>query len=93
LKDSRILVAGGGSGIGKATASLLAESGASVAITGHDSDKLRRVADEMGVVSIDPGQSRYGEIPVKLQTAVEDLGGLDALINNAGIGVSAPLGN
>jgi len=92
LKDSRILVTGGSSGIGKATASLLAESGARVAITGRDPDKLKKTADEMGVVSIDLDQSRYEDIPVKLPTAVKELGGLDVLINNAGIGAPGAMG-
>ena len=92
LKDSRILITGGSSGIGKATAALLAESGARVAITGRDPDKLEKTADEMGVVPIHLDQSRYEDIPVKLQAAVEELGGLDALINNAGIGARGPMG-
>ena len=92
LKDSKVLITGGSSGIGKATASLLAESGARVAITGRDPDKLKKTADEMGVVPIHLDQSRYEDIPVKLQTAVKELDGLDVLINNAGIGAPAPMG-
>ncbi len=92
LKNARIFITGGSSGIGKAIASLLAEAGAKIAITGRDPDKLKNVADELGAVSIDLDQSRYEEIPEKLQTAVKELGGLDVLINNAGTGVFAPMG-
>lgn len=92
LKDSRILVTGGSSGIGKATASLLAKAGARVAITGRDEAKLKKAADEIGAVAIDLDQSRYDDIPGKMKGAVDKLGGLDVLINNAGIGVSAPIG-
>lgn len=92
LKDSRILITGGSSGIGKAAASLLSEAGARVAITGRDPDKLKKSADEMGATAIDLDQSRYDDIPGKLQAAVTALGGLDVLINNAGIGSPAPMG-
>ena len=44
IKDSVILITGGSSGIGKAAAKLLADSGAKVAITGRDKAKLMKVA-------------------------------------------------
>jgi 3-oxoacyl-[acyl-carrier protein] reductase len=92
LKNSRIMVTGGSAGIGKATAKMLVDAGAKVAITGRDSQKLKSVADEMGAVPIDLDQSRYDDIPGKLQTTVKELGGLDVLINNAGIGSFSPMG-
>ncbi|MBF0433196.1 MAG: SDR family NAD(P)-dependent oxidoreductase [Fibrobacteria bacterium] len=92
LKNAKILITGGSSGIGKATASLLAETGAKVAITGRDPGKLNKAADEMGAIAIDLDQSRYDDIPEKLQTAVSELGGLDVLVNNAGVGVFPSMG-
>lgn len=92
LQDAKILVTGGSAGIGKATAKMLIEAGAKVAITGRDIDKLNSVADEIGATPIELDQSNYGDIPPKLQETVSALGGLDALINNAGIGAFAPLG-
>ncbi len=92
LQNARILVTGGSAGIGKATAKMLVEAGAKVAITGRDPEKLKSVADEMGAVPVDLDQGRYNDIPEKLKTAVDKLGGLDVLINNAGIGAPAPMG-
>ena len=49
MKDSVILITGGSSGIGKAAAKLLSDSGANVAITGRDKTKLIKVAEETNI--------------------------------------------
>ncbi|MGA1364329.1 MAG: SDR family NAD(P)-dependent oxidoreductase, partial [Schleiferiaceae bacterium] len=46
--NARVLITGGSSGLGKATAELLIARGARVAITGRDRSKLERVAQELG---------------------------------------------
>ena len=91
LKEARILVTGGSAGIGKATAKMLIDAGAKVAITGRDKEKLEQVAGDIGAVAIDLDQSNYEDIPGKFQRAVAELGGLDVLINNAGIGFFNPI--
>ncbi len=93
LKDTRILVTGGSSGIGKATAELLVEAGAKVAITGRNEEKLQRVAKEMGAIPLHFDISDYAQIPSKTEELVQALGGIDVLINNAGIGEFALLGD
>ncbi|WP_338682749.1 SDR family NAD(P)-dependent oxidoreductase [Streptomyces acidiscabies] len=75
------LVTGGASGIGRATADLLAERGARVAVldldpSGVDKPLLGHQAD----VSDD------ASVRAAIEAAVTDLGGLDILVNNAGIG-------
>ncbi|MFF5253108.1 SDR family NAD(P)-dependent oxidoreductase [Streptomyces leeuwenhoekii] len=77
----RALVTGGASGIGRATAELLAERGARVAVLDLDpgtvgAPLLAYRAD----VTDDPSVRRA------VTAAAEDLGGLDVLVNNAGIG-------
>ncbi|MEO8210492.1 MAG: SDR family oxidoreductase [bacterium] len=86
IKNSKIIITGGSSGIGKAAAKLLAENGASVGITGRDEKKLNKVADEIGVLAIHTDVSKESDIEATYKIFLEKFGGLDCLINNAGIG-------
>lgn len=86
IKDSKILITGGSSGIGKATAKLLSEAGAKVAITGRDKTKLEIAAAETNSIAIHADASNEKEIEMAFRTIQEKLGGLDCLVNNAGIG-------
>jgi NAD(P)-dependent dehydrogenase (short-subunit alcohol dehydrogenase family) len=84
------IVTGGGSGIGKEVAIRLARAGASVVIGGRDDAKLQRAAAE-----IDPTGAKVrtcaGDIAVPataaalVETATQAFGGVDILINNAGV--------
>jgi len=87
MKDKRVLVTGGGRGIGKAIASAFAARGAEVVITGRGADALREVADAIGATGIpcDLGDRRATD------ALVSEVGQVDILINNAGVAVSAPL--
>jgi len=91
LKDKRVLVTGGSLGIGKATASLLVESGATVAITGRDEARIEAAGREIGAVAIAGDVSVEADVDRCYQTVLERMGGLDVLINNAGIGIHQPL--
>ncbi|GAB5538495.1 MAG: 3-ketoacyl-ACP reductase [Salibacteraceae bacterium] len=93
IKDSKILLTGGSSGIGKATAKLLIENGAIVVITGRDQDKLEAVAKEIGALPLHFDISDLNSIKANAEKALQLLGGkIDVLINNAGIGVFPKLG-
>ncbi len=93
LKGARVLLTGGSSGIGRATAELLMEAGATVAITGRNLEKLNVVAEEIGAIPLHFDISNYDEIKPKTTEIAEKLGGIDVLINNAGIGEFALLGD
>ncbi|NQY08408.1 MAG: SDR family oxidoreductase [Flavobacteriales bacterium] len=92
LNDKKILVTGGSSGLGKATAKLLIEAGAIVLITGRDGEKLKNVAEEIGAKYLQFDISEYDTINQKGTECIELLGGIDVLINNAGVGERAMLG-
>ncbi len=86
IKDSKILITGGNSGIGKAAAKLLADNGANVGITGRDKEKLERVAKEINALAIHTDVSKESDIELTYKLFLDKFGSLDCLINNAGIG-------
>lgn len=93
IQHSKILITGGSSGIGKATAKQFVDKGAQVVITGRDAEKLEKVAQEIGAIPLVFDVSDLAAIPSKMKEAVALLDGkLDTLINNAGIGVFPLLG-
>ena len=79
------LVTGGGTGIGAAVARRLAADGYGVAVAGRRLEPLAQVADEIGGIAVagDCGEPAGAETAVR--TAVEELGGLDALVYCAGV--------
>ncbi len=83
------LVAGGNSGIGKATAKLLASEGANVAIVGKTQSKLDNAAaelDKMGeVVPIQADLTRLDAVDMVKRAVLDRFGGVDILVNTVGI--------
>jgi 3-oxoacyl-[acyl-carrier protein] reductase len=86
LKDARILVTGGSLGIGRAVAQILAEAGARVAITGRREERLHQAAKAIGAVAIVADAGNPRDVERTFDEVRRHLGGLDALVNNAGIG-------
>ena len=81
-----MLITGGSSGIGAATAAEFAARGFRVAVTGRDLRALDRVAGATGGVSI-PGDLREAGCPRRVvDAAAVALGGLDVVVSNAGVG-------
>jgi NAD(P)-dependent dehydrogenase (short-subunit alcohol dehydrogenase family) len=85
IQGMSVLITGGGSGIGEATARFFAERGAKVTISGRREDKLAAVVADIG----DQCRGVVGDVTVAadrermLQGALEHGGKLDALVNNA----------
>ncbi|MEU1010803.1 SDR family oxidoreductase [Streptomyces sp. NPDC005890] len=77
----RALVTGGASGIGRATADLLAERGARVAVLDLDPSTV-----EKPLLGLRADVTDDTSVRTAVQDAAEALGGLDILVNNAGIG-------
>ena len=94
LDGRRVLISGGSSGIGLATAQRLLEEGARVVLAGVDQaevDAAVRVLSGLGDVSgIAVDVSREDDVAALLDAAVQTLGELDVLINNAGIAWREP---
>jgi NAD(P)-dependent dehydrogenase (short-subunit alcohol dehydrogenase family) len=85
-----VLVTGGSSGIGAATAAAFARRGYAVAVTGRDKTALDRVAREAGGVPVH-GDLREPGCPRRVvDAAATALGGLDVVVSNAGVGWSGP---
>jgi len=86
IEGSGILITGGSSGIGKAAAKLLSESGAKVGITGRGKEKLEEAAKETNSFAIHTDVSKESDIEETYKIFLDKFGSLDCLINNAGIG-------
>jgi 3-oxoacyl-[acyl-carrier protein] reductase len=91
ISGKKVLITGGSSGIGRATAKELISKGAIVSITGRNKEKLERVASEINAIPIHLDVSKYNTIAVKTLDAFHSMGGIDVLVNNAGIGEFAKL--
>lgn len=84
------LVTGAGSGIGKATALILAENGADIAVNDIDPDSAEATADEirqMGVkaISIKADVADSNAVDSMVDKILDEMGGIHILVNNAGI--------
>ena len=91
LKNAKALVTGGSSGIGYATAQLLRDRGAQVAICGRRADAVDEAASELGALGIVCDVSREEEVARMVKRVISDFGDYNVLINNAGWGAWAPL--
>src|ERR1700726_1462619 len=89
LKDKRVLITGGASGIGAATAARFLEEGSVVCVLDRDADGRRKIANELpglaGTLAADV--SNLKEVQAAFTAAVRLMGGVDVLVNNAGISI------
>ncbi|GAA1326455.1 bifunctional rhamnulose-1-phosphate aldolase/short-chain dehydrogenase [Brachybacterium rhamnosum] len=89
------LVTGGGSGIGKATATRLVAEGACVVIADLNLENAQQVAEELGgpdrAVALSADVSDEQAVIDAVAEAVLAFGGLDLIVNNAGLSLSKPL--
>lgn len=88
------LVTGGGTGVGRAIAAALAEAGWKVVITGRRTEIIEKTAEELGrngaaVVAIAADLADPASVGALFGAIDQQLGGIDLLVNNAGINAPA----
>lgn len=86
LTGATVLITGGTLGIGRATAQLLVQAGARVAITGRNADRVQQAAQEIGAFGITADVAQPADIDRTYDEFLRHFGHLDCLINNAGVG-------
>jgi NADP-dependent 3-hydroxy acid dehydrogenase YdfG len=93
IRDKVVAITGAGSGIGEATAVLLAERGAEVVLAGRRVDRLEAVAKRISDAAVfrETDVRRRADVTALVDLAIERFGRLDVMISNAGFGANAPL--
>jgi NAD(P)-dependent dehydrogenase (short-subunit alcohol dehydrogenase family) len=91
LEGKRAVVTGAGAGIGRSIALRLASEGARVALADVDEEAAEKVASEIDGETLvrRTDVTRAEEVEELVASAVEAWGGLDVMVNNAGVGVAA----
>src|SRR5476651_650636 len=79
------LVTGGGSGIGDAVVRQFIALGAKVGVAGRRAALLERVSEECGALALTCDVSDAGAVDAAITTLVKQHGGLDIVVNNAGV--------
>lgn len=96
IKDKVVVITGASSGIGEATAKLLAKNGAKVVLGARRENRLQAIVDD---IEKDGGQAAYKTVDVRdadevaalVKLAKDKFGKLDVIFNNAGIMPSSPI--
>jgi len=94
LEGRSVIVTGASSGIGAAVVRALAAEGASLTIGARRAERLEALAQEIGrerVAGVGTDVRVEADVVRLVATARDRFGGVDALVNNAGLGRRAPV--
>jgi NADP-dependent 3-hydroxy acid dehydrogenase YdfG len=94
LEGSVALVTGASSGIGEATAAVLAQEGARVALVARRKDRLEALAERIGgkgSLVIESDVTNPDQAAGAVERTVSEMGRLDILVNNAGVMLLGPI--
>ena len=86
-----VVTAAAGTGIGFATAQRCVEEGALVVVSDHHERRLGEAAEQLGAVGVVCDVTKEADVQNLVDTAVKELGGIDVMVNNAGLGGTAEL--
>lgn len=87
MTNKTVMITGASRGIGAEAARVFAAAGANVALIARSQDAIADLAGEIGekAIAIPCNVARFGEMSAAVETTVRAFGGLDVLINNAGV--------
>ena len=87
VADRTVAITGASRGIGAAAARAFAAAGANVVLIARDREAIAGLAGEIGAqaLAVPCDVTRYWEVETALNAAVTTFGGLDVLVNNAGV--------
>ena len=88
LQGRRVLITGAASGIGRRTAELFAAEGAALTVLDCDRKRLAEVARETGGSAVEADVTQEAQVARAVEEAAGALGGIDAVVNAAGIVIS-----
>jgi NAD(P)-dependent dehydrogenase (short-subunit alcohol dehydrogenase family) len=91
MNDKRVVFLGGATGIGAASIRLFAASGAKVVFGDVQDEPAERLADEAGVAFVHTDATVESDVKGLMDSATEQLGGIDVLVNIAGISSACPI--
>src|ERR1700686_2214283 len=89
LKAKRVLITGGASGIGAATAARFLEEGSVVCVLDRDAEARQKIQHELPglAAALDADVSHLKQVQTAFAEAIRLMGGVDVLVNNAGISI------
>ena len=87
IQGKTVLITGASRGIGESAAHVFAKAGANVVLVARGARDIERIAGEIGdkALAVTCDVSDYASVAAAVQQAVDHFGGLDVLINNAGV--------
>ena len=89
LQGKRVLITGGASGIGAATAARFLEEGSAVCVLDRDANGRERIQQELPDLAetLEADVSNLKQVEAAIEDAARIMGGLDVVVNNAGISI------
>jgi NADP-dependent 3-hydroxy acid dehydrogenase YdfG len=91
LRNKTAVITGGASGIGLATARLLASEGVRLLLTDVEHNALTAATSELHAIGVVADVSNYADMQSLANTAFDELGHVDIVFNNAGVAVGGPI--